>query len=114
MDKYLLNLLDKHFPQNHYLQKTFNRNSAKVSYSCTKSMRAIINYHNKNILGKKPSINTSTYSCQNKKACSLNGKCHIGEVVYEVTLSSNQPNYKEKKYFGIVKESLQPQFIFQN
>ena len=27
-----------------------------------------------------------------------------GEVVYEVTLSSKQPNYQEKKYFGIIEE----------
>ena len=26
------------------------------------------------------------------------------EVVYGGTLSSNQPNYKEKKYFGIVED----------
>ena len=33
----------------------------------------------------------------------MNGQCQIG--VYEGTLSSNQPNYKEKKYFGIAQES---------
>ena len=40
-----------------------------------------------------------------KEACPLNGLCQIGEVVYKSTLSGNQPNYKEKKYFGIVEES---------
>ena len=55
--KYFLNLLDKHFPQNHLLHKIFNRNSVKVSYSFTISMKTIITNHNKNILGKKPSIN---------------------------------------------------------
>ena len=39
-----------------------------------------------------------------KEACPLNGLCQI-EVVYKSTLSGNQPNYKEKKYFGIVEES---------
>ena len=68
-------------------------------------MKTIINNHNKNILGKKPSINTSTCNCRNKEACSLNGQCQIGEVVYEGTLSSNEPNYKGKKYFGIAEES---------
>ena len=61
---YFLNLLDKHFPQNHRLYKIFNRNSFKVSYSCTKSMKAIITNHNKNILGKKPSINKSNCNCR--------------------------------------------------
>ena len=44
--KYFLNLLDKHFPRNHCLHKIFNRNSIKVSYSCTKNMKTITNNHN--------------------------------------------------------------------
>ena len=68
-------------------------------------MKTIINNHNKNILGKKPSINTSTCNYRYKEACPLNGQCQIGEVVYKGTISSNQPNCKEKKYFGIVEES---------
>ena len=48
---------------------------------------------------KKPSINISTCNCRNKKACPLNVQCQIGKVVYEGKLSSNQPNYKEKKDF---------------
>ena len=47
IDKYFLNLLNKHFPRNHHLHKIFNRDSIKVSYSCTKNMKAIINNHNK-------------------------------------------------------------------
>ena len=61
--------------------------------------------NNKNILGNKPSVNASTCNCRNKQACLLNGQCQLGEVVYEGTLSSNQTNYKEKKYFGIAEES---------
>ena len=68
-------------------------------------MKTIINNHNKNILGKKPSINTSTCNYRYKEACPLNEQCQIGEVVYKGTISSNQPNCKEKKYFGIVEES---------
>ena len=68
-------------------------------------MKTIINNHNKNILEKRPSISTSTFNCRCKEACPLNGQCQIGEVVYKGTISSNQPNCKEKKYFGIVEES---------
>ena len=68
-------------------------------------MKTIINNHNKNIQAKKPLIDTSTCNCQNKEAYPLNGQCQIGVVVYEGTLSSNQPNYKEKKYFVIAEES---------
>ena len=67
-------------------------------------MKTIINNHNENILGKEPSINTSTCNCWNKPVCPLNGQCQIGEVVFEGTFSSNQPNYKGKKYFGIAEK----------
>ena len=77
-------------------------------------MKAIITSHNKNILGKKPSINRSNCNCRNKEACPLNGQCQIGEVVYESTLSSNQPNYKEKKYFGIAEESFKRRLYNHN
>ena len=36
------------------------------------------------------------------------------EVVYKSTLSSNQPNYKEKKYFGIVEESFKGRLYKHN
>ena len=68
-------------------------------------MKTIINNHNKNILEKKPSIDTSNCNCRNKEYCPLNGQCQIGEVVYESTLTSNQQIYKDKRYFGIVEES---------
>ena len=64
-----------------------------------------INNHNKNILGKKPSTDTSTCNCRNKEDFPSNGQCQIGEVVYGSTFTSNQKNFKDKKYFGIVEES---------
>ena len=103
-----------HFPQNHRLHKIFERNSVKVSYSCTKGMKTIITNYNKNILGKKAINNKSNCNFQNKEACPLNGQCQIGEVVYESTLSSNQPNCKEKKYFGIAKESFKGRLYNHN
>ena len=102
--KYFLNLLDQHFPWNHRLHKILDRNNAKVSYSYTKNMKTITNNHNKNILGKKPSIDTSNCNCRNQKNCPLNDQCQIGEVVYESTLTSNQLNCKDKKYFGIAEK----------
>ena len=59
-------------------------------------MKTIINNHNKNILGKKPSINTSTCICQNKEACPLNGQCQTGEAVYEDTLQVTNQIIKKK------------------
>ena len=103
--KYFLNLLDQHFPWNHRLHKILDRNNAKVSYSCTKNMKTITNNHNKNILGKKPSIDTSNCNFRSKKDFLLNGQCQIGEIVYQSTLTRNQQNCKDKKYFGIAEKS---------
>ena len=76
-------------------------------------MKKIINNY-ENILGKEPSINTSTSKCRNMEACPLNGECQIGEVVFEATLSSNQPNYKGKKYFGTAEESFKGRLYNHN
>ena len=50
-------------------------------------METIINNHNKNILGKTLSIDTSTSNCRNKEDGTLNGQCQLGEVTYESTLT---------------------------
>ena len=41
-----LNLLDKHFHKEHKLNKTFIRNSVKVSHSCTINLEHIIKKNN--------------------------------------------------------------------
>ena len=110
--KYFLNILDKHFPQNHHLDKIFGWNRVKVSYSCNKNIKTINNHK------PKPQINISTSNFRNKEACPSNEQCQIGEVVYEGNLSSNQPYYRGKKVFWncrkiFQKMFLQPRFIFQ-
>ena len=77
-------------------------------------MKTIIKNHNKNILGKKPSMDTSTCNYRNKKDFLLNGQCQIGEIVYESTLTSNQQNYKDKNYFGIEEESFKGRLYNHN
>ena len=82
-------------------------------------MKTMIKNHNKNIFGKKLSIDASTSNYRNKKDCPLNGQCQIGEIVYESTLTSNQQNYKDKNYFGVAEESFKGRlynhnFFFRN
>ena len=95
--KYFLNLLDTHFPPHHKFHKIFNRNSVKISYSCTKNIKSIINNHNNKILNdKKELINERKCNC-----IPLNGKCLSRNTFYEAPITSNEPNYKENKYIGI-------------
>ena len=65
--KIFLNLIDKHFPKSNKLNKIFNRNNVKVSYSCTENVKRIIKGHNKVI--ENPKITTT-------KPCN----CHSKEV----------------------------------
>ena len=45
--------LEKHFPPRHRLHKIFNRNTIKLSNSCTTDMDGILSSHNKKILSEK-------------------------------------------------------------
>ena len=42
-------LIDTHFPSTNKLHKIFNRNTAKVSHSCTENISQIIKEHNKKV-----------------------------------------------------------------
>ena len=50
VEKILLNLIEKHFTRSSKLHKIFNKNTVRVSYSCTQNMSQIIKGHNKKIV----------------------------------------------------------------
>ena len=58
-------LLDKYFPQNNQLHKSFNRNTVKLSYSCMPNMGSIIKSHNKNLTNAE---NKQTKHCNCRKS----------------------------------------------
>ena len=65
--KTFLKLIDKHFPKKHKYHKIFNRNTIKVSYSCTKNMKTIINSHNKQIIQtQENNLETKNCNCTKK------------------------------------------------
>ena len=51
--KLFFKLLKKHFPKSNPLSKIFNKNTIKISYSCTRNMKSIMSSHNKKILTPK-------------------------------------------------------------
>ena len=51
--KRFLALVKSHFPPQHKYSKIFNRNTIKLSYSCTPSMASIISSHNRKALNSK-------------------------------------------------------------
>ena len=63
--KKFFQLIDTHFPPANKLHKTFNRNTVKVSCSCTQNISQILNGHNKKITQIKLKIkgNTNIIKC---------------------------------------------------
>ena len=86
--------LDLYFPKNHICNSMFNGNKIKVSYSCIKNIKSIINNHNVKVLNNTAEIKENC-NCRNKNNCPLDRKCLTTSITYEVKITSNQPNYKE-------------------
>ena len=93
-----LKLLDKSFPPGHPLRKLFNRNTVKVSYSCTPNMEKIITSRNSKILSPPPPEKRSC-SCPKNKPCPLDGKCLLENVIYEATVT--QDDQTKNCYTGL-------------
>ena len=89
-------LLDKHFPKDNKLHKIFNRNTVKLSYSCTDNMAKIISNHNKNIQRKDREQHRQC-NCRIPINCPLNNKCLTDGVVYKATVTTEQSS---KFYIG--------------
>ena len=98
--KIFLNLIKKHFPPHHKSHKLFNKNTVKISYSCTRNIKTIINSHNAKVLFRKKSTEQRTYNCLNKVNCPLEQKCLTANIVYKAKVTSSNQNYQEKVYFG--------------
>ena len=90
--KRFLNLLDQHFPKSNKLHAIFNRNTVKVSYSCTQNMSSMIKSHNKKVINKDVKESKSC-NCRVKSECPLNGQCQVTDIIYKCTvLSPDKPN----------------------
>ena len=89
-----LNLLDKHFHKEHKLNKIFNRNSVKVSHSCTRNIEHIIKNHNRKITERyiEKSAETSC-NCKEKDKWPSEGNCFIKNIVYMATVETNTSSY---------------------
>jgi hypothetical protein len=95
-------ILDRHFPRNSPLNKIFNRNTVKLSYSCMDNIATIINTHNKKILNQANAATTDkTCNCPKsaKDTCPLDGQCCTKNIIYKATITpeSSPPKY----YIGL-------------
>ena len=108
--KLFLNLIKKHFPPHHKFHKLLNKNTVKISYSCTRNIKTIINSHNAKILFPKKSTEQRTCNCLNKVNCPLEQKCLTTNIVYKAKVTSSNQNYQEKVYFGLCKTTFKKRY----
>ena len=110
--KIFLNLIEKQFPRSSKLHKIFNKNTVKVSYSCTQNMSQIIKGHNKKIV-QKETQETLECNCRVKTDCPLNGDCRKESVICKCTaaacnskkvdLELTEGELKKQRYYDQVK-----------
>ena len=101
--KVFLELVKKHFPRHHKLHPILNRNTLKISYSCTPNIRKILQAHNKKIMRNRTSAPEEQKKCNcqasRKDNCPLNGNCNQKNVIYKVTTSETDPHF----YVGVTE-----------
>ncbi|PFX25800.1 hypothetical protein AWC38_SpisGene9547 [Stylophora pistillata] len=97
-----ISLIDKCFPVTHKLRKFFNRNTIKLSYSCTPNMKQIIDGHNKatirNAKMSEESRPQRLCNCKNENECPLGGEYLQSEVVYQATIATRE---ETETYVGL-------------
>ena len=93
-----LKLLDKCFPPSHPLRKIINRNTVKLSYSCTPNMEAIISSKNSKILAP-PEEEKRSCSCPDKTKCPLDQKCLTNDLIYNAEVT--EADGKTRNYTGL-------------
>ena len=105
-------LVLKHFPKASKLNKIFNPNTLKVSYSCLPNMAAVIRQHNSTIVNSQTSApdnagSASKCNCRVKANCPMNGECMVQSVVYRATVRSQDT---EKDYTGLTALTFKQRF----
>ena len=84
--KKFLKLLETHFPKENKLHKILNRNTVKLSYSCMKNVKSIIQSHNAKIRNQEEKATAKKCTCRNKAKCPLQNDCNQKDVIYHATV----------------------------
>ena len=85
-----LKLLDKHFPKKSKLNKIFNRNTVKISYSCMPNVASVIKAHNKQISTDNAKMDQKICNCRKKDLCPFKETARL-------RVSSTMPKSKDRK-----------------
>ena len=105
--------MDRCFPRGHTLNKIFNRNTIKISYSCMSNVKQLIDSHNKRLLAAySPSLEsakTKLCNCRKKGECPLSGQCLTSGVVYQAKIR-RKDNDKFETYVGLKADAFKTRY----
>ena len=81
--------------------KLFNRNTIKISYSCSQNMDSIISSHISSVLSKSEAP-SEPLPCNCRNPCPMNqsGDCRLSNIVYKATVTEENSDIR-KEYIGI-------------
>ena len=99
-----LGLIKKHFPKGSALNKIFNKNKIKISYSCMRNVASIIKGHNAAKLQPRPPVEPC--NCRVEPSCPLKGECQSTDVIYQAHVSSPQT----KTYTGLMANTFKSRY----
>ena len=101
-------LLQLHFPKQHPFHCIFNKNTVKLSYSCTTNMDNIVKAHSAKILSKDENHgDAKDYNCRDRTACPVANKCLTTNVVYKATAKYED---KTQYYVGMTENSFKTRY----
>ena len=103
-----LTIIKNEFPKSNKLNKIFNTNTVKLSYSCMPNMKNIIDQHNKKLLNELTSMNnTRECNCRNRNSCPMNGQCLVKDIVYQATVHTND---SKETYIGLTSNEFKTRY----
>ena len=106
--KEFLHIIKTSFYKGHPLQKIFNANTIKLSYSCMPNMKNIIDGHNKGIInGPRDNALEPGCNCRTRNTCPLDGNCLVRNVVYQATVTAENT---AETYVGLTETTFKTRF----
>ena len=80
----------------------FNKNTVKISCSCTRNVKSIVSSHNKQIL--HPKSQQYSWTCRDKNNHYLDNKCLPPQILYQADVT-NETDDTYKYYLGLAENS---------
>ena len=90
----------------------FNKNTVKVSYSCTDNLQTIIKKHNRKILETNTNTTISTEkncNCRKKKDCPLKNNCLTSSVIYNANVTT-ESDAAGMNYIGLTEGTFKQRY----